>query len=71
MTENTGKAEKQQVKTMNDNYKEARASGQPSEEQGITRVDLSKYEFSPPGPMGWTAEEYEKMIENLQSMEEE
>lgn len=46
-------------------------SGQPSEEKGITRVDLSKYEFSPPGPMGWTAKEYEKMVENLRKMEEE
>ncbi|HET7658250.1 MAG TPA: hypothetical protein VFK37_08135 [Bacillales bacterium] len=65
MTYNTGKHNKQKT------IVNVRSSGRPSEENGVTRVDLSKYEFSPPGPMGWTAQEYEKMIEKLQNMKEE
>ncbi|HEX7065116.1 MAG TPA: hypothetical protein VF199_08645 [Bacillales bacterium] len=45
-------------------------SGQPSEENGITQVDLQEYEFSPPGSMGWTAKEYEKLIDQLQKDKE-
>jgi hypothetical protein len=38
-------------------------------DHNITQVNLKEYEFSPPGPMGWTAREYEKMIDNLQHRE--
>lgn len=37
------------------------------ESQGISQIDLKDYQFSPPGPMGWTANEYEDMIKNLQN----
>jgi Ran GTPase-activating protein (RanGAP) involved in mRNA processing and transport len=31
----------------------------------IPRLDLNQFSFSPPGPMGWSFAEYEKMLENL------
>lgn len=49
---------------------DADPSDKPSEEKRIKQVDLKKYEFSPPGPMGWTVKEYEKMIDSLQNKKE-
>ncbi|RYM05628.1 hypothetical protein EWH99_05335 [Sporolactobacillus sp. THM7-7] len=30
----------------------------------IPKVDLEQYRFSPPGPMGWSASEYEKILDD-------
>ncbi|NBI29906.1 hypothetical protein [Chengkuizengella marina] len=30
----------------------------------IPKLELEKFKFSPPGPMGWSFAEYEKMLEN-------
>ncbi|HET7626780.1 MAG TPA: hypothetical protein VFK44_00145 [Bacillales bacterium] len=47
-----------------------RSSRAPSKDSGIKQVDLDRYRFHPPGPMGWTAKEYEKMIHRLQKERE-
>jgi hypothetical protein len=35
------------------------------EQAKIPKLDLDQFSFSPPGPMGWSFAEYEKMLENL------
>lgn len=55
----------------NRSAKRADDSSQSSEEHGITQVDLNQYEFSPPGSMGWTAKEYEMLIDKLKQKKEE
>jgi len=39
-------------------------SEQNQNDSKIPTVDIRKYEFSPPGPMGWSFQEYEKLLEN-------
>jgi len=44
-------------------------SKQKKDEQSIIpKLDLEKFEFSPPGPMGWSFSEYEQMLDNLDSI---
>lgn len=35
-----------------------------AESPKIPKLDLGKFTFSPPGPMGWNMAEYEKMLQN-------
>lgn len=66
MSENTGSTGGRSVSSSSDERVAGSASSRKfSRKHRITQVDLKKYEFSPPGPMGWTAKEYEKMIDNL------
>lgn len=37
---------------------------QNGKELNIPTVEIRKYAFSPPGPMGWSFQEYEKLLEN-------
>lgn len=34
------------------------------EQSQIPKLELEKFQFSPPGPMGWSFSEYEKMLED-------
>lgn len=71
MSENTGRPNQPDNASLPEGtISQAGPSGRPSEEKGITQVDLKKYEFEPPGPMGWTVKEYEKIIEHLQNKKE-
>ncbi|HET7579646.1 MAG TPA: hypothetical protein VFK33_10220 [Bacillales bacterium] len=49
---------------------ESRSLRHRTNESGIEQVDLSKYQFSPPGPMGWTEKEYQKLIDSLKNERE-
>lgn len=39
-----------------------------TENPKIPKLELEKFIFSPPGPMGWNMAEYEKMLQNLDQL---